>query len=156
MFRHGKEAGAMRTMSACDSSDGLTAQMATRDRNRTYTRSEKPRTCSTEMGHRSRSQPRKRETIQIERVRHVSVSERAVAETCRVTLSPKKLKSEMLMAIAMPDHSTEGVSTIWCQPRGRSKNEDRSPNRAITGIKIKMVKAPNRPSKPTATRGATE
>jgi hypothetical protein len=38
------------------------------------------------------SQPRKRDTIQIKRVRQVSIVEREVAETVRVTERPKKLK----------------------------------------------------------------
>ena len=114
--------------------------------NSTHTRSEKPRTCKTEIGQTRHSHPRKSETSQILRVRHVSVRLRAVAETCRVTLSPKKLKSDMLIAIAMPDQSTVGVSIIWCHPRGRSKNDERSENCARTGIKIKIVSAPKRPS----------
>jgi hypothetical protein len=52
-----------------------------------YTNMTKPTTCS----HLNVSQPRPRDTIQMKRVRHVSIVERAVAETDRVTESPKKL-----------------------------------------------------------------
>jgi hypothetical protein len=38
------------------------------------------------------SQPRPRDTIQMKSVRHVSMVERDVAETVRVTERPKKLK----------------------------------------------------------------
>ena len=50
--------------------------------------------------------------IQIESVLQVSVSDRAVALTCRVTLRPKKLKSEMLTQMASPEYSTAGVLII--------------------------------------------
>ena len=53
-----------------------------------YTSSAKPRTCS----HLNVSQRRPRETIQMKSVRHVSMVERDVALTVRVTERPKKLK----------------------------------------------------------------
>jgi hypothetical protein len=58
------------------------------NKNVPYTSSAKPSTCS----HLNVSQPRPRETIQMKRVRQVSMVERDVAETVRVTLRPKKLK----------------------------------------------------------------
>lgn len=52
-----------------------------------YTNSANPTTCS----HLNVSQPRPSETIQMNSVRHVSMVEREVALTLRVTESPKKL-----------------------------------------------------------------
>jgi hypothetical protein len=52
------------------------------------TNSTKPTTCS----HLKVSQPSPRLTIQMKRVRHVSIVLREVAEMTRVTLRPKKLK----------------------------------------------------------------
>lgn len=69
-------------------------------------------TCNSDMGKRSFSQPNARLMIQILKVLQVSVKLRAVALTCLVTLKPKKLKSEMLHAMAMPDQRTAGVSII--------------------------------------------
>lgn len=53
--------------------------------------------------------------------RHVSVRLRAVALTCRVTESPKKLNAEIEHMIARPIHSTAGLLIICRQPRARSK-----------------------------------
>lgn len=53
-----------------------------------YTKKAKPKTCS----HLKVSQPRPSETTQMKSVRHVSMVERDVAETVRVTDRPKKLK----------------------------------------------------------------
>lgn len=53
-----------------------------------YTSSAKPTTCS----HLKVSQRRPSETIQMKSVRHVSMVERDVALTVRVTERPKKLK----------------------------------------------------------------
>ena len=50
----------------------------------------------------------------------MSVSERAVAETCLVTESPKKLKSEMEHMIASEVHSTILFESIWFHPRETS------------------------------------
>lgn len=61
-----------------------------------YTRSAKPTTCSIA----SASQPRKSETAHINTVRHVSISERAVALTDFVTANPEKLKKAIQHAIA--------------------------------------------------------
>jgi hypothetical protein len=52
-----------------------------------YTNIAKPTTCN----HLNVSHPRPRETTQMKRVRQVSIVERAVAETERVTERPKKL-----------------------------------------------------------------
>jgi len=75
-----------------------------------------------------------------------------------VTLNPKKLKKDMLIAIAMLETKTVGVWIVWFQPRGRSKKGEDS---AIEGIErmgnsIKIEIAPKRPSNPTATSGVTE
>lgn len=53
-----------------------------------YTNITKPTTCN----HLKDSHPKPRETTQMKRVRQVSIVERAVAETERVTERPKKLK----------------------------------------------------------------
>jgi hypothetical protein len=71
-------------------------------RNITHTSREKPRTCKNEMGIKNLSQPKPRLTIQMASVLQVSVKDRAVALTWRVTLKPKKLNSEILMATAIP------------------------------------------------------
>jgi hypothetical protein len=73
-----------------------------------------------------------------------------LAETCLVTLRPKKLKNAMLRATTTPDHNTVGLSIIWCQPRGRSKKVERDAHVARTGMKITIVVAPKNPSRPTA------
>ena len=78
----------------------------------TYTRKEKPNTCKRETGNKNFSQPNPRLMIQMASVLQVSVRERAVALTCRVTLKPKKLKREMLTQMANPEYSTDGVSII--------------------------------------------
>lgn len=52
-----------------------------------YTNNAKPTTCN----HLKLSQPRPSETIQMKSVLHVSMVERDVAETVRVTERPKKL-----------------------------------------------------------------
>lgn len=53
-----------------------------------YTSSAKPKTCN----HLNDSQRRPKDTIHINSVRHVSIVERDVADTVRVTERPKKLK----------------------------------------------------------------
>lgn len=78
----------------------------------TYTNSPNPITCNREIGHTSFSQPSPKLMIQILRVRHVSVRLRAVALTCRVTLSPKKLNKLILIAMATPLQRTVGVLSI--------------------------------------------
>jgi hypothetical protein len=75
----------------------------------TYTNKLNPKTWRTEIGHSNFSQPNPKLIIQIDSVLQVSVKLRAVALTYLVTLSPKKLKSEMLIAMAMPEYSTVGV-----------------------------------------------
>lgn len=65
-----------------------------------------------------------------------------------MTLSPKKLNNEILIAMAIPDQNTGGVLIVWCHPRGRSKKgvivemdgSDRMGNRSRIEI------APNNPS----------
>ena len=91
-------------------------------------------------------------------VLHVSVNERAVALTWRVTERPKKLKKAILHATTTPDQRTLGVSIIWCHPRGKSKKVDLAETAGIAsmGMNAMTVMAPNKPSKPTAVRGATE
>lgn len=110
------------------------------------------------MGIKNFSHPNPRLTIQIASVLQVSAKDRAVALTWRVTLSPKKLNIDMLIAIAMLEIKTAGVWIVWSQPRGRSKKGEDS---AIEGMErmgnnIKIEMAPKRPSNPTATSGATE
>lgn len=63
----------------------------------------------------------------------------------------------MLQAMAIPEYRTVGVSIIWCHPRGKSKNGVFEATEGIErmGNKRRMVIAPNKPSNPTATRGAT-
>jgi len=53
-----------------------------------YTNNAKPTTCN----HLKLSHPNPSETIQINKVLHVSMIEREVADMLRVTLRPKKLK----------------------------------------------------------------
>jgi hypothetical protein len=53
-----------------------------------YTSAAKPATCS----HLNVSQPRPSDTTQMNSVRQVSIVERDVADTVRVTERPKKLK----------------------------------------------------------------
>jgi len=79
-----------------------------------------------------------------------TVRDLELAETCLVTLRPKKLKKAMLNAITTPDHKTVGLSIIWCQPRGRSKKVEREAHVARKGMRAIMVVAPKRPSRPTA------
>jgi hypothetical protein len=55
------------------------------------------------MGKISFSQPSPRLTSQMESVLQVSVKLLAVALTCLVTLKPKKLNNEILIAIAIPE-----------------------------------------------------
>ena len=107
-----------------------------------------PKTCRIEIGHSSFSQPNPKLIIQIDNVLHVSVKLRAVALTCLVTLSPKKLKSEILTAIAMPEYKTVGVLIIWYHPRGRSKKgvRDEIDWMERTGTKSNMVMTPKSPS----------
>ena len=118
-------------------------------------------TCSNEMGNKNFSHPNPSDTIQIDSVLHVSVRLLAVALTCLVTLSPKKLNRLILNAIATPLHSTVGVLSIWSKPRLRSKNgwaaggRDGASN-GRKGIIRMMLSAPKKPSQPTATNGATE
>ena len=124
----------------------------------TYTSKEKPRTCKNEIGTKNFSHPNPKLTIQIASVLQVSAKDRAVALTWRVTLNPKKLKKDMLIAIAMLETKTVGVWIVWFQPRGRSKKGEDS---AIEGMErmgnsIKIEIAPKRPSNPTAMSGVTE
>src|SRR5258706_6556973 len=128
-------------------------------RKRTYTNRPKPTTCNMEYGQTRTSQPRPRLMIQIVMVLQVSVILRAVAETWRVTLRPKKLKKPMEKAIATEEPRTRGLEMVWCHPRGRSKNGERA---AIdgkmngSGVRRRIESAPKKPSQPTATSGATE
>ena len=110
------------------------------------------------MGNNNFSQPSPRLTIQMESVLQVSVSDRAVALTWRVTLSPKKLNNEILMQIAMPEYRTLGVLIIWYQPRGRSKKGVSSDTAGMArmGINRTIDSVPKRPSHPTAMRGEIE
>ncbi len=110
------------------------------------------------MGIKNFSHPKPKLMIQIARVLQVSVRERAVALTWRVTLSPKKLNREMLIAIATPDQNTVGVSIVWCHPRGRSKKGVFSATEGMESMgNIKRIEiAPNNPSNPTAASGLTE
>ena len=62
-------------------------------RNVPYTSSTKPRTCN----HLKVSHPRNRDTIQINRVRQVSIVDLEVALTVLVTERPKKLKPLVLL-----------------------------------------------------------
>lgn len=124
----------------------------------TYTSKEKPRTCKNEIGTKNFSHPSPKLTIQIASVLQVSAKDRAVALTWRVTLNPKKLKKDILIAIAMLETKTVGVWIVWFQPRGRLKKGEDS---AIEGMErmgnsIKIEIAPKRPSNPTATSGVTE
>ena len=123
----------------------------------TYTSNENPSICNNEIGKRSISQPNPKLTIQIASVLHVSVKLRAVALTCLVTLSPKKLNNEMLIATITPDQRTAGLPTVWCQPRVKSKKGERAVTEGIEsiGMKMRIVMKPNSPSNPTATSGAT-
>lgn len=100
------------------------------------------------MGKRSFSQPSARLTSQIESVLQVSVRLLAVALTCLVTLKPKKLYKEILMAMTMPDQRTLGVLTNWYQPLGRSKKGELEAIDGIArmGMHMMMVSAPNKPS----------
>lgn len=104
------------------------------------------------------SHPKPKLMTQIARVLQVSVRERAVALTWRVTLNPKKLNREILIAIATPDQNTVGVSMVWCHPRGRSKKGVLSETEGIEsmGNMRRIEIAPNRPSYPTARSGLTE
>src|SRR5262245_61692940 len=114
----------------------------------TYTNRVNPTTCNNEIGNSNFSQPSPRLTIQILNVRHVSVRLLAVALTCLVTLSPKKLNSAMLIAIAIPEYKTAGLSIIWCHPLGRSKNVDLEEIAGMEriGTKRRMEITPKRPS----------
>jgi hypothetical protein len=100
------------------------------------------------MGNSSFSQPRPRLTIQMQSVLQVSVTERAVALTWRVTLNPKKLNKDMLRQMASEELIMAGVLTIWYQPRGRSKKGDKALMDGIARIgtnrRIEIV--PKRPS----------
>jgi len=91
---------------------------------------------------------------------NVSVIFRAVAETRRVTLRPKKLKKPMENAMATDEPTrARGLESVWCHPRGRSKNGERA---AIDGkgigstVKSRIEGPLKKPSHPTATTGATE
>ena len=135
------------------------AMEAEKKRKRTYTNRPKPMTCNVEYGQTRTSQPSPRLIIQIVMVLQVSVTLRAVAETWRVTLRPKKLKKPMEKAMATEDPRTRGLEMVWCHPRGRSKNGERA---AIdgkmngSGVRRRIESAPKKPSQPTATSGATE
>lgn len=79
---------------------------------RTHTRNENPMTWRKDTGTTKCSQPRPRLMIQIASVLQVSTRLLAVALTWRVTLSPKKLNSDMLIAMATPEYKTVGVVII--------------------------------------------
>ena len=138
---------------------GMEMEMEKEKKKRTYTNSPKPVICNMEYGQTRTSQPSPRLMIQIVMVLQVSVMLRAVAETWRVTLRPKKLKKPMENAMATDEPRTRGLDMVWCHPRGRSKKGERS---AIdgkmkgSGVRRRMESAPKKPSQPTATSGATE
>jgi len=125
---------------------------------KSYTRRENPSTCKREIGNNNCSQPNPRLIIQMESVLQVSVSDRAVALTWRVTLNPKKLNNEMLKQMAMPEYRTLGVSNVWCHPRGRSKKGVISVMEGIAKMGMKRItdSVPKKPSHPTAMRGEIE
>jgi hypothetical protein len=113
--------------------------------------------CIRLYGNRSTSHPRPSDTIQMPRVRHVSIVERVVALTRDVTLRPKKLNAPMLIAIASEAHITGGLLMIWCQPRGTSKYDDFLWNaRWRKGMAAAVVRPPNVPSRATAASGSIE
>ena len=70
-------------------------------RNVPYTNSAKPSTCS----HLNVSHPRNSDTIQMKSVRQVSMVDREVALTVRVTERPKKLKPLRVLAPAFETES---------------------------------------------------
>jgi hypothetical protein len=65
------------------------------NKNVPYTSSANPATCN----HLNDSQPRPSDTTQMNSVRQVSIVERDVADTVRVTESPKKLKPLCFVSI---------------------------------------------------------
>jgi len=67
---------------------------------RTYINNPKLATCNMEYGQSRTAHPSPRLIIQIVIVLHVSVILRAVADTCWVTLRPKKLKKPTENAMA--------------------------------------------------------
>ncbi len=75
-----------------------------------------------------------------------------------MTLNPKKLNSEILKQIAIPEYNTLGVLIIWYQPLGRSKNGemDVTDGMARIGMKKRIESVPNKPSHPTAINGEIE
>jgi len=87
---------------------------------RMYINNPKLATCNMEYGQSRTSQPSPRLIIQIVIVLHVSVILRVVADTCRVTLRPKKLKKPMENATATDEPRTRRLEMVWCHPRGRS------------------------------------
>src|SRR5258706_12642491 len=91
-------------------------------RKRTYTNRPKPTTCNMEYGQTRTSQPRPRLMIQIVMVLQVSVILRAVAETWRGTLRPKKLKKPMEQGIGTGGRRQRGWGMGWFHPRGRSRD----------------------------------
>lgn len=68
-----------------------------------------PATCS----HLKVSQPRPRDTIQMNRVRQVSMMDLEVAEILLVTERPKKLKPPMENMIAMLVKAIARLVNIW-------------------------------------------
>jgi len=85
---------------------------------------------------------------------NVSVILRAVAETRRVTLRPKKLKKPMENAMATDEPTrVYGLEIVWCHPRGRSAIDGKGIRSAV---KSRIEGPLKKPSHPTATTGATE
>ena len=81
---------------------------------------------------------------------------RVVADTWRVTPRPKKLKKPMENATATDESRTRRLEMVWCHPRGRSKNGERT---AIDGKRNGSAVIEDRrrsPPHPTATSGVTE
>ena len=113
-----------------------------------YTSNENPRTWRRDMGKSSFSQPRPRLISQMESVLHVSVRERAVALTWRVTLNPKKLNKDMLRQMASEEYRIAGELIIWYQPLGRSKKGDKALMDGIAriGTTRRIERVPKRPS----------
>ena len=124
-----------------------------------YINSPKLATCNLEYHQSRTSRPSPRLIIQIVIVLHVSVILRVVADTCRVTPRPKKLKEPMENATATDKPRTRRLEMVWCHPRGRSKNGERA---AIDGkrngspVRSRIENRRSSPPHPTATSGATE
>ena len=126
---------------------------------RMYINSPKLATCNMEYGQSRTSQPSPRLIIQIVIVLHVSVILRVVADTCRVTLRPKKLKKSMENATATDEPRTRRLEMVWCHPRERSKNRGRAVidgKRNKSAVRSRIENRRRSPPHPTATSGATE